>query len=147
MSVDQSDLAVGTDEVEALEQLLNAARLLTRGLNEILAEDGLTVDLWRIMHVLAKRPGLLMGEVAKSLTIPNATTTRLVNQLVDSGLAYRKPHVDDSRKAVVYLSRTGRERLARATSLVGARRSTLPAFAHLLDASDMAATTRSTAAP
>lgn len=117
----------GTETLSALTAIndvadtLNSARRLERDLNSALAEDGLRVDLWRILFTLSQSPGALMGELSDSLAIPAASLTRLVDELADTGLVFRRPAPDDRRKAGVYLSRLGHERLARASAVIGSR--------------------------
>lgn len=101
--------------------VLNLARRIERNLAVVLAEDDLRVDHWRILHALSVTPGSLMGELADELAIPSASVTRFVDELSDKGLVFRRPAPDDRRKAGVYLSRLGSERLARALSIVEAR--------------------------
>jgi DNA-binding MarR family transcriptional regulator len=117
----EADVAGRSQDLSELFQFVTGARQISRTINAILAEDGLREDLWRVMHALAGCPGLLMGEIAEAVAVSNATVTRLVNELVDAGLVYRKPGIDDGRKAVVFLSRRGQERLRRATSLLVSR--------------------------
>jgi DNA-binding MarR family transcriptional regulator len=112
---------ISASALDALDSFISSARQLTRELNLVLAEDGLREETWRAMRLLANDPGLLMGEIAEALTVSNATVTRLINDLSDNGLAYRKPGDDDGRKAVVYLSRMGTDRLARVNALLQAR--------------------------
>jgi DNA-binding MarR family transcriptional regulator len=107
-------------DVDGLARYLTTAKLVSRRLNSVLAEDGLREDLWRVMHALAEQPGLLMGEVADILGLSNATVTRVVAELADSGLVFRKPG-EDRRTATVYLSRIGHQRLSRVTSLLQTR--------------------------
>jgi DNA-binding MarR family transcriptional regulator len=108
-------------ELSELAQLLTQARRLGRALNAVLVEDSLRDDLWRIMHALAESHGMLMGEIAESLVMPPATATRLVDELGDLGIVFRRPSPDDGRKAVVYLSRAGEERLQRVEAMLQAR--------------------------
>jgi len=118
-----SDAAAGPSSgaLDTLESFVSTARQLSRELNAVLAEDGLREETWRAMRLLAQRPGLLMGEIAEGLTISNATATRVINDLADGGLAFRRPGDDDGRKAVVFLSRIGVDRLTRVDALVEAR--------------------------
>jgi DNA-binding MarR family transcriptional regulator len=116
------------DQVAELDHFINVARRVSRAVNAVLAEDGMREDTWRVLHLLARRPGLLMGEVAEAVTASNATVTRLVNELVDLGLVYRKPGPDDGRKALVFLSRLGQDRLRRVSSLLESRMSALQAM-------------------
>lgn len=100
---------------------ITEGRRLSRTLNLALAEDNLREDLWRIMHALSKAQGMLMGELAELLVLPPATTTRLVDEMVDSGMVFRRPAPEDGRKVGVYLSRSGAERLQRVEALLEAR--------------------------
>ncbi|MFF1252674.1 MarR family winged helix-turn-helix transcriptional regulator [Pseudarthrobacter sp. NPDC058329] len=113
------------ERLESIANSLNAAHALEHEMNQILAEDGLRLNLWRIMHALATTPGMLMGELASRLTIPAATVSRLIDELTDGAIVFRRPAPDDRRKAVVYLSRAGYERLERASALFA------PRLAHL----------------
>ena len=101
--------------------ILTEARRLAKGLNAVLAEDGLREDLWRIMRALSQADGLLMGRLSEALLLPPATTTRLVDELTDMGVVFRRPAPDDARKAVVHLSRLGKARLARVEDLLNGR--------------------------
>ncbi|MEU1159678.1 MarR family transcriptional regulator [Streptomyces sp. NPDC005921] len=115
------DLLAAEDLPGRIARLATAARALSRELNTILAEDGLREDHWRVMHLLAQSHGLLMGEISQSLVLPPATTTRLVDELTDSSLVFRRPQPEDARKLAVYLSRMGQERYDRTVSLMNAR--------------------------
>ena len=108
-------------DLNDLSRFLTRARRLSRVLNSVLAEDSLREDLWRIMHAVSQSHGMLMGEIADTLALPPATTTRLIDELSDHGIVFRRPAPDDGRKAVVYLSRLGQERLDRVEALLRAR--------------------------
>ncbi|MFE2942986.1 MarR family winged helix-turn-helix transcriptional regulator [Streptomyces sp. NPDC059255] len=115
----------GASLPDGIARLTAAARGLSQLLKAILAEDGLREDQWRVMDALAHTHGLLMGELARTLVLPPATTTRCVDELTDLGLVFRRPQPEDARKFVVYLSRTGYERYDRALSLLEAHRAEL----------------------
>ncbi|MGB4136380.1 MAG: MarR family transcriptional regulator [Microbacterium sp.] len=109
------------DALDEIVRTIESARRLERTLNAALAEDALKADQWRVLHALAHSPGALMGELAERLVIPAASLTRMVDELADRGLLFRRPAPDDRRKAGVYLSRLGHEQLARASSIISAR--------------------------
>ena len=115
--VDRRVVSAFSTELSLLELLTVAQRRLARGLSTALAEEGCTVDQWRILRALADGEGHPMGALAESLTIPHATLTRLMEGLVDSGLVYRRQSSVDRRSVAVHLSRRGRERLARLDAL------------------------------
>lgn len=108
-------------DVEGVIDVLNHAHSLERSVNSALAEDGLRADLWRILYMLFQSPGALMGELSASLAIPAASLTRLVDELSDEGLVFRRPTPGDRRKAGVYLSRMGSDRLVRSSAIVASR--------------------------
>ena len=111
-------------------------RQASRGLTAALAEDGCTLDQWRVLRALDDGDGHLMGELAESLLIAHPTLTRVVDGLVDGGLVYRRQSSVDRRRVAVHLSRQGRVRLARLDALVRAHEDALrsdPLWAHLQD--------------
>ena len=62
----------------------------------------------RILTTIYQNPGLTMGELSQSLSIPLYTATRMVDSLVDNGLAERNSDPDDRRIVRVALTRDGR---------------------------------------
>ncbi|MEW1823148.1 MarR family transcriptional regulator [Arthrobacter sp. NPDC080031] len=109
------------ERLVTLEQAINASRRLDKLIAAVLAEDSFREDSWRILSLLSRSHGLLMGEVASELSLPNATTTRLIDDLVDTALVFRRPSPVDGRKAMVYLSREGEARLARIDAMLAGR--------------------------
>lgn len=126
-----ADVAAGTPPVRAaddLVELLTSTQLrVARGVAAVLAEDGATLDGYRLLRSLAGGRGRSMGELVAALHLPAPTLTRLVDAAVDAALAYRLPDPDDGRKVVVHLSEPGRIRLGRLEALVAAHESALAA--------------------
>ena len=110
-----------------VELLTVAQRRVARGLAQALAEEGCTLDQWRVMRALADGQGHLMGELAEALQIPQPTLTRLMDGLVDSSQVYRRQAGGDRRKVAVHLSRKGQARLVRLDALVQAHEAALTA--------------------
>jgi DNA-binding MarR family transcriptional regulator len=108
-----------------VERLTRAQRYAAQGLSRQLAEDGCTLDQWRVLRVLADGEGHLMGEVAAGLLLAQPTLTRVVDGLVDRGLVYRRVSDADGRKVAVHLSRQGRLRLVRLDAIVTAHETAL----------------------
>jgi len=118
--------ALPVREADDLVELLTVTqRRVARGVAAVLAEDGATLDGYRLLRSLAGAPGRSMGELVAALHLPAPTLTRLVDGAVDAALAYRLPDPDDGRKVVVHLSDPGRIRLARLEALVAAHESAL----------------------
>jgi len=103
-----------------VELVALAHRRLTTGLAAALAEEDCTVDQWRVLRALADGQGHPMGELAQSLLIPQASLSRLVDALADTGQVYRRHDDRDRRRITAHLSRQGRTRLARLDALAAA---------------------------
>jgi DNA-binding MarR family transcriptional regulator len=107
-----------TPTAPLVELLTVLQRTAARTLAEALAEDGCTVDQWRVLRSLADGRGHAMGELAADLVMPQASLTRLVDGLADLGLVYRRQGEDDRRRIELRLSRQGRARLTRLDAVV-----------------------------
>jgi DNA-binding MarR family transcriptional regulator len=105
-----------------VETLVLAQRRAVRGLAARLADDGCTLDQWRVLRALDDDEGHVMGELADSLQIAQPTLTRVVDGLVDSAWVYRRPSLEDRRRVAVHLSRQGRVRLGRLDAISGLSR-------------------------
>jgi DNA-binding MarR family transcriptional regulator len=112
---------------DLVELLTVTQRRVARGVAAVLAEDGATLDGYRLLRSLAGSSGRSMGELVAALHLPAPTLTRLVDGAVDAALAYRLPDPEDGRKVVVHLSEPGRIRLSRLEALVRAHESALAA--------------------
>jgi DNA-binding MarR family transcriptional regulator len=112
---------------DLVELLTVTQRRVARGVAAVLAEDGATLDGYRLLRSLAGAPGRSMGELVAALHLPAPTLTRLVDAAVDAALAYRLPDAQDGRKVVVHLSEPGRIRLGRLEALVSAHEAALAA--------------------
>lgn len=125
-----------------LDRLLaQVERQVSRRIEPTLADAGLTVDQWRVLHLLADGSGRTMSAIAAAVAVPGPTLTKVVDRLVDAAAVYRLPDVQDRRRVLVLLSEDGRathDRLAPSVRAVEAEvLSTLgPDAALLLDLLD-----------
>jgi DNA-binding MarR family transcriptional regulator len=110
---------------DLVELLTVTQRRVAAGVAGVLAEDGATLDGYRLLRALAGAGGRSMGELVAALHLPAPTLTRLVDAAVDGALAYRLPDPGDGRKVVVHLSDVGRTRLTRLEALVRAHEEAL----------------------
>jgi DNA-binding MarR family transcriptional regulator len=117
--------AVATGRPDLVELLTATSRRVERAVSAVLAEDGGTLEGYRVLRALAAAPGVTMGQLVARLQLPGPTATRVVDGLVDATLAHRLPDPEDRRRVVVHLSAAGRTRLARWESLVEAREAAL----------------------
>ena len=111
---------------DLVELLTTAQRRVAARVTEALAEDGGTVDTYRLLRLLAGG-GRSMSELSAALQLPPASATRLADTAVDAALAYRLPDPADGRKVVLHLAEQGRLRLSRWTALVRAEEDALAA--------------------
>jgi DNA-binding MarR family transcriptional regulator len=112
---------------DLVELLTVTQRRVARGVAAVLAEDGATLDGYRLLRSLAGGNGRSMGELVAALHPPPPTLPRLVAGAAPAALAYRLPDPGDGRKVVVHLSERGRTRLTRLEALVRAHESALAA--------------------
>ena len=110
---------------DLVELLTVTQRRVAREVGAVLADDGATLDGYRLLRSLAGPGGRSMGELVAALHLPAPTLTRLVDGAVDAALAYRLPDPRDGRKVVVHLSEPGRIRLERLEALVRAQEQAL----------------------
>ncbi|WP_433493598.1 MarR family winged helix-turn-helix transcriptional regulator [Micromonospora sp. CA-248089] len=98
---------------DLLRSLTRAERLLSRRLAAVLADDDLTTEAWRVLCLLADGQGHPMSEVSAEASLPPGTLTKLVDQLVDRNLVFRRIDPLDRRRIRAYLTARGRREHAR----------------------------------
>ncbi|MDF3837493.1 MarR family transcriptional regulator [Cupriavidus basilensis] len=91
-----------------LAQLLSRAHHAVHGrLEQALAGEGVQVEHWKVLRVLADEQGHAMGEVAQALTMHPPTLTKLVDRMISQGLAMRSPDLHDNRRVLLYATDQG----------------------------------------
>ncbi|MFE9188274.1 MarR family winged helix-turn-helix transcriptional regulator [Micromonospora sp. NPDC007208] len=98
---------------DLLRSLTRAERLLSRRLGAVLADDALSIEAWRVLCLLADGQGHPMSEVSAEASLPPGTLTKLVDQLVDRNLVFRRIDPVDRRRIRAYLTARGRREHAR----------------------------------
>ncbi|MGC5307870.1 MarR family winged helix-turn-helix transcriptional regulator [Micromonospora zamorensis] len=93
---------------DLLRSLTRAERLLSRRLGAVLAEDALSIEAWRVLCLLSDGQGHPMSEVSAEASLPPGTLTKLVDQLVDRNLVFRRIDPMDRRRIRAYLTARGR---------------------------------------
>jgi DNA-binding MarR family transcriptional regulator len=125
MSAADAHATAVAPRADLVELLTATSRRVSRDAAAALAEDGGTLEGYRVLRRLAAAPGRTMGQLVAELHLPGPTATRVVDGLVDAALAYRLPDPDDRRRVVVHPSALGRTRLARWEGLVAAQEAAL----------------------
>ncbi|MET8358527.1 MarR family winged helix-turn-helix transcriptional regulator [Micromonospora sp. NPDC005171] len=98
---------------DLLRSLTRAERLLSRRLGAVLADDAISIEAWRVLCLLADGEGHPMSEVSTEASLPPGTLTKLVDQLVDRNLVFRRIDPIDRRRIRAYLTARGRREHAR----------------------------------
>ena len=100
---------VPAPRVTGLVELLDRVdRAVAAALVPVTAAEGVSRDGWRVLLMLARGGGRSMGEIASHTALPAPTATRVVDKLVDSGLASRRTDPVDRRRVLVHLAANGR---------------------------------------
>jgi MarR family transcriptional regulator, organic hydroperoxide resistance regulator len=87
--------------------LTRAERLISRRLAVVLDAERCSLDAWRVIRVLADGSGHFMTELSELSFLPPGSLTRLIDHLVQEGLAYRRGDDVDRRRIRVHLSARG----------------------------------------
>ncbi len=94
---------------DLFQLLTQAERLVQRRLSAILRAEGCSAEAWRVLSLLAAEGGRPMTEVADGAFLPPGTLTKVVDQLVEQTLVYRRVDPLDRRRIRAYLSPRGRQ--------------------------------------
>ncbi|MCX4911759.1 MarR family winged helix-turn-helix transcriptional regulator [Streptomyces sp. NBC_00878] len=87
--------------------LTRAERLAARRLQAALDEHGCSLDAWRVLSLLSDGAGHPMAAVAEAAFLPPPTLTKLVDQLVDQNLVFRRVDPLDRRRILAHLTPRG----------------------------------------
>lgn len=95
--------------------LTRVERQVARRLKAVLDPLGFSTEAWRVLALLADGGGHTMSEIADQAFLPPATLTKLVDQLAESNLVYRRVDPVDRRRIRAYLTPRGKDTHARIT--------------------------------
>lgn len=85
----------------------HAHRKLHGELEKSLQEEGVSVEVWRMLEVLSDGRGRSMGEIAELVLMNHPTLTKMTDRIVARGLVHRAPDPDDQRRVLVYATDLG----------------------------------------
>ncbi|KPI20042.1 transcriptional regulator, MarR family [Actinobacteria bacterium OK074] len=100
---------VGRPE-ELLQLLTRAERLAARRAQSVLDAFGCSIEAWRVLDLLADGQGHNMTALADHAFLPAPTLTKLVDQLVEQNLVYRRVDPADRRRVLACLTPRGLHR-------------------------------------
>jgi DNA-binding MarR family transcriptional regulator len=100
--------------------LAQADRQINRQLDDEFRAEGIPVEQWRILKLLAEQNGRSMGDLAQAALLNHPTLTKTIDRMVSQTLVYRRADKFDGRKVLIFIAERGRainERLNRLANL------------------------------
>jgi DNA-binding MarR family transcriptional regulator len=100
--------------------LAQANRQIHLKLDEEFRDEGVPVEQWRILKLLAEQNGRSMSDLTQVALLNHPTLTKMIDRMVSDALVYRRPDPKDGRKVLIFVSERGRalnERLSRRANL------------------------------
>ncbi|MGW0708064.1 MarR family winged helix-turn-helix transcriptional regulator [Streptomyces sp. NPDC002643] len=95
---------------ELLHLLTRAERLSVRRVQSVLDEFDCSVEAWRVLDLLSDGRGHNMTALADHAFLPAPSLTKLIDQLVDQNLVFRRIDPADRRRVLAHLTPRGKER-------------------------------------
>lgn len=82
----------------------------------------ITVDQWLTLNCLNEHPEVSQKELAEMVFKDTASVTRIIELLVQAGYLKRTTHNSDGRRAVLQITKPGKNLLEKASKVVSAYR-------------------------
>lgn len=103
--------------------ILRSHQLMINEVGDVMREHGLTFPRYEILTWLATDPesSLALSWISRTLRIPPATVTNLIDRLETDGLVRRVPHPTDARTTLAVITDDGRDLVDAATRDLNAR--------------------------
>ncbi|MEV4453724.1 MarR family winged helix-turn-helix transcriptional regulator [Streptomyces mirabilis] len=95
---------------ELLHLLTRAERLSVRRVQSVLDEFDCSVEAWRVLDLLSDGQGHNMTALADRAFLPAPSLTKLIDQLVDQNLVFRRVDPADRRRVLAHLTPRGMQR-------------------------------------
>ncbi|MFE2297081.1 MarR family winged helix-turn-helix transcriptional regulator [Streptomyces sp. NPDC059445] len=95
---------------DLLHLLTRAERLAVRRVQAVLDEFECSVEAWRVLDLLSDGQGHNMTALADHAFLPAPSLTKLMDQLVDQNLVYRRVDPADRRRVLAQLTPRGKQR-------------------------------------
>ncbi|MFE2267497.1 MarR family winged helix-turn-helix transcriptional regulator [Streptomyces griseosporeus] len=103
-----------------LHLLTRAERLSVRRIQSVLEEFDCSIEAWRVLDLLSDGEGRNMTALADHAFLPAPTLTKLIDQLVDQNLVFRRVDPADRRRVLAQLTPRGMQRWQRLSRAVRA---------------------------
>jgi DNA-binding MarR family transcriptional regulator len=89
-----------------------------RQVNQQLSGEGVSLENWRVLAMVAEERGPTMRALARKLSMHHPTVTKIIDKMVSEALVYRVPDPSDRRKVRIFISDKGLAVLAEQNVLV-----------------------------
>lgn len=101
-----------TEEVLAsIRKLIRASDIYSSKVRQL---SGLTSAQLLLLRAIDKNPSASLGELAREISLSQATTSTVLKRLESAGCIYRTRSDSDRRRSQVFLTESGSEALMRA---------------------------------
>ena len=107
--------------LKIVELLFFAYRDFTGDADELLWDLGYGRAHHRVIHFVARHPGLRVADLLEILRITKQSLARVLKQLIDDGYVLQKSGTIDRRERHLYLTQKGRNLASKLTALQCAR--------------------------
>lgn len=98
---------------QALHSLLSQAnRQATLDLRRLIGPEGLPVEFWRVLEVLADAQGRSMSVLAEQAGMLLPATCKLVDRMTEAALIQRSVDPQDQRRVILHISDLGLHKVA-----------------------------------
>lgn len=99
--------------------LAQVHREIYSDLSRILADnDGLPVEQWRILSILAEHDGLSMSELSDRAFMAISALSKTIDRMVFRALVHRRQDSADQRRVLIHITSFGQEMLRSRTPAV-----------------------------
>jgi DNA-binding MarR family transcriptional regulator len=106
---------------DLIELLFFAYRDFVGGPDRMLADYGFGRAHHRVLHFVARRPGLTIAELLDILQITKQSLNRVLKELVETGFVEQRTGVQDKRQRHLHVTQAGQELAGRLVQLQARR--------------------------
>jgi len=102
---------------QTMFELSDVARAMRTFIDQRAREHAMTRAQWSVLVRLERQEGMTQAEMAEQLEMQPISLLRLIDRLCQQGLLERRPHPNDRRANLLYLTDRGRATLLRMAPL------------------------------